>query len=204
MILQAPVDGGSHGSYQEPLALAFLWGFLFGRKDFPKGEPIETSRITFLRSKVLMMSSQRGITWVSKLSFDSLNHLGEPMSFWIKMGTSRLFFFWFSFSCQNRPEAPRKGVFTNPAAQRGSTPTLSTAGPFWDISGTVFEWIPSDWGTSEVFEVSTCNFSRVWLDDLITKFGGGVADGWFFFVWKRGVILSHSSDFPMFSRILLV
>lgn len=93
MILQAPVDGGSHGSYQEPLALAFLWGFLFGRKDFPKGEPIETSRITFLRSKVLMMSSQRGITWVSKLSFDSLNHLGEPMSFWIKMGTSRPFFF---------------------------------------------------------------------------------------------------------------
>ena len=33
----------------KPLALAFLWGFLFGRQDFSKGEPTETSRITFFK-----------------------------------------------------------------------------------------------------------------------------------------------------------
>lgn len=91
----------------------------------------------------------------------------------------------------NRPEAPRPGVFTNPAARGGTTPTLSTAGPCWDISGTCF-WNESQ-GIGALLKFWSFNLQFLaglawWFNH---KFGGGVADGWFFRM-KEGVILfSH-------------
>lgn len=130
-------------------------------------------------------------------------HLGELTVSelrWVPLGLN----FWVSFSCDKSTWGAAAGGFYESGSSAGwNDPNSVHCRTLWGHLGDLFlEWISSDWGTSEVLKFQPAIFRGFGLMIWSPSLDGLLMVG--FFRIEEGVILSHSSDFPMFSRIFLV